>query len=262
MWGRIYAIAKNTFIEAARNRAFIGLGLASVGIVVSALALSSLAVSDQQARVLVDYGLFVIGLLEVVIAIILGVILIHKEVDRKTFYLVLSKPVRREEVVLGKFLGLCSVLAIALVIMSAAWLFCLRYKGVEISPWMGMALVLSFLEALVVTSIAVFFSSFATPILSGVFTFGFFLLGRSVVVLRELLGARRVEIIRNPIAKSVAWLVAEFFPDLSVFDISKEIILVLPVSGEYLLGALTYALGFVVFFLASAMVIFRRRDFL
>ncbi|NOZ02226.1 MAG: ABC transporter permease, partial [Deltaproteobacteria bacterium] len=84
--GRIDAIARNTFIEAYRNRAFLGLGMAAVGMVVSSMALSQLAVTDQAGRVLVDFGLFSISLLEVIIAIVMGVILIYKEVDRKTFY--------------------------------------------------------------------------------------------------------------------------------------------------------------------------------
>lgn len=259
--GRIYAVALNTFIEASRNRAFVGLGIASVGLVATSMALSQLAVRDQAARVLVDFGLFAISLLEAVIAIVMGVILIFKEVDRKTFYLVLPKPVRRSEVILGKYVGLLGVLLVALVLMGAAWFISLWLRNCPIEADMIKALILIYVEAALVTSAALFFSSFATPIMSGVFTFGIFLVGRSVSLLDELLRARKGVLVRNPIARAIGEFVSAYFPDLSVFHIGKEIILGVPVGWDYVLGCALYCLGYSIFFLALAILIFRRKDF-
>ncbi len=261
MWVRIHAIALNTFIEASRNRAFVGLGISAVGLVVSSIALSQLAIRDQAARVLVDFGLFAISLLAVVIAVVMGVILIFKEVDRKTFYLVLPKPVRREEVVAGKFAGLLGVLAVAVVVMGAAWLTSLWVREVPIHPDMVKALLLVWMEAALITSIALFFSSFATPVMSGVFTLGIFLVGRSVPLLDELLRAKKGVLVRNPLARFIAQVVTDTFPDLSVFHVGKEVILAVPVGWDYVGGVALYCAGYCLFFLALGMLIFRRRDF-
>ncbi len=260
-WVRVHALALNTFIEASRNRAFVGLGIAAVGLVASAIAVSQLAIRDQAARVLVDFGLFAVSLLSVVIAIVMGVILIFKEVDRKTFYLVLPKPVRRSEVVAGKFAGLLAVLVVAVALMGAAWFLSLWARDVPLNPDMVKALVLVWLEAALLTSVALFFSSFATPVMSGVFTFGIFLVGRSIPILEELLRAKKGVLVRSPVARTIAEAVTGTFPDLSVFHVGKELILGVPVGWDYVAGVTLYCAGYCIFFLALGMLIFRRRDF-
>jgi ABC-type transport system involved in multi-copper enzyme maturation permease subunit len=258
---RVLAIARNTFVEAARNRAFVGLGVAAVGLVVSSIVLSSLALSDQMSRVLIDFGLFVIGLLEVVIAVVLGVILVFKEIDRKTFYLVLPKPIRRSEVIVGKFLGLQLVLWIALMLMSTVWIASLVWRGADVRPDMFKALPLCWMEAALITAVALFFSSFATPVMSGVFTLGVFLVGRDLYLLQELLGTPKGVLATNEAARAIAKATVHVFPDLSVFNISHEVILDIPVGWDYVGGAGLYALGYVVVFLALAALVFERRDF-
>ena len=259
---RVIAIARNTFVEAARNRAFWGLGVAAAGLVVSSIVASGLAVSDQASRVLVDFGLFAIGVLEVVIATVLGVILIYKEVERKTFFLVLTKPVHRHEVVLGKFVGLLGVLGVALLIMAAAWFVSLWTRGVLLSADMGRALLLSFMEGALVTSVALFFSAFATPVMSGVFTVGVFLVGRNIALLEELLAARKGPLVRSPLARAVAEAAVFIFPDLTRFGVEREVILGIPVTWEYVGACALYCAGYCLFFLALAALIFRRKEFL
>ncbi|MBM4395381.1 MAG: ABC transporter permease subunit [Deltaproteobacteria bacterium] len=259
---RISAIARNTFVEAARNRAFVGLGVAAVGLVVSSMVLSGLALSDQQSRVLVDFGLFSIALLEVVIAIVLGVILVFKEIDRKTFYLVLPKPVHRHEVLAGKFAGLLGVLAVALVLMAAAWFASLASRDVEFKPDMAKALALVWMEAALVTSAAIFFSSFATPVMSGVFSLGVFLVGRNVAVLEELLAGTKGPLVHNPLARTIAETTVFVFPDLTRFGVGREVILGIPVGWDYVGAAALYCAGYCLFFGALASLVFRRREFL
>lgn len=258
---RIYAIALNTFIEASRNRAFVGLGIAAVAMVVASRAISELAIRDQAQRVLIDFGLFAISLLAVIISVVMGVILIFKEIDRKTFYLVLPKPVRRSEVVIGKFAGLIGVIAIAVIVMGCAWFLSLWWREVPINGDMAKALLLIWLEAALITSVALFFSSFATPIMSGVFATGIFLIGRSVPLLEEMLQAKKGALVRNPFARALARFVVDTFPDLSVFHVGKEIILGVPVTWEYVAAVLLYCAGYCLFFLALGILIFGRRDF-
>lgn len=258
---RIAAIARNTFIEAARNRAFLGLGIAAVGLVASSMAISGLAIADQMARVLMDFGLFAISVLEVVIAVTMGVILVFKEVDRKTFYVVLTKPIRRSEVLAGKFFGLVAVLAIALVVMAIAWVGSLLLRDVPLRPDMAQALVLAWMQAVLVTSVALFFSSFASPILSGVFTLGVYLVGTTLYVLEDLLTLTKGLLASNEAARAVAKTAVAVLPDLSVFNVGKELILGIPIGWDYVAAAGAYCLGWCFLFWGLASLIFERRDF-
>ncbi|HOC98927.1 MAG TPA: ABC transporter permease [Myxococcota bacterium] len=258
---RTFAIARNTVLEAIRNRAFLGMGIAAFGLVVSSIALSSLAVRDQAERVLVDFGLAATSLMEIVIAITMGVILVFKEIDRKTFYLVLPKPIRRSEVIAGKFVGLLGVLGASLLLMAAGWLISLQVKGISIPAGVPQALLLVWAQAALITSVAIFFSSFASPVLSGVFTFGVFMVGSSVTVLQELMQARKGMLATPGPARLIAEGAVAVFPDLSVFNVGKELILRIPVTWEYVGASMLYCGFYCLFFLAIGALVFQRRDF-
>ncbi len=258
---RVLAIARNTVLEALRNRAFLGMGIAAFGLIVTSIAISGLAVRGQTERVLIDFGLATISLFEVVIAITMGVILIYKEIDRKTFYLILPKPIRRSEVMVGKFAGLLVVLAVSLILMTIGWIVSLLARGVSLPAGMPQALVLVWCQAALITSVALFFSAFTSPVLSGVFTFGVFMVGASVEILRELLAARKGALSEPGPARLVAEAAAAIFPDLSVFNVGKEVILQVPITWDYVGASLFYCACYCLFFQAAGALIFQRRDF-
>jgi ABC-type transport system involved in multi-copper enzyme maturation permease subunit len=259
--GRIHAIAKNTFVEAYRNRAFVGLSIVAVLLVIASLLLSQLAIKDQAKRVVIDFGQFAISLLSVVTAVVLGVILIFKEIDRKTFYLVIPKPINRHEVILGKYLGLMEVLFIVILVMGLAWFLAMKVSECPLNNDMTKALVLVLFEASIVVSVALFFSSFATPIMSGIFAFGFYLVGCSTSVLQDILHAKKGAIVTSEFLRSFSKAIVYIFPDLAVFNVSKEIILDVPVTWDYVFGCFLYALGYSLFFILLAILVFRRREF-
>lgn len=258
---RIYAISLNTFIEAIRNRAFIGLLIMALSFIIFSIVLSELAISDQRERVLKDFGLFAISTFSVFIAVILGVILIYKEVEKKTFYTILPKPVRRYEVIIGKYIGLIVILLILLIVLTIAWLMCLLSKNVPLSLNLIKALILIFFEVSMITATALLFSSFSSPILSGIFTFGIFLIGRTLFIIEEILHAKKGIIIKAPLIKSFAEIVTKVFPDLQVFNVSREIILGIDIGGKYILSAFGYSLCYSMLFLIIAILLFERRDF-
>lgn len=258
---RTFAIARNTVLEAVRNRAFLGMGIAAFGLIVTSIAISGLAVRGQTERVLIDFGLSTISLLEVVIAITMGVILVYKEIDRKTFYLILPKPIRRSEVLAGKFLGLLAVLAVSLILMTIGWIISLVARGVDLPAGMPQALVLVWAQAALITAVAIFFSAFTSPVLSGVFTFGVFIVGSSVTILQELLTARKGMLGEPGPARAVAEVSAAIFPDMSVFNVGKELILQIPITWEYVGSCLLYCAFYCLLFQAAGALIFQRRDF-
>jgi Cu-processing system permease protein len=118
---RMLAVAVNTFREAVRDRVLHGvLGLA-LAFLLFTLALAQLAL-DQQRRVVLDLGLSSISLFSVIMSVFLGSSLLYKEIERKTLYVILPKPIRRHEFLLGKYFGIVLTVAVFVAIMGAVQL--------------------------------------------------------------------------------------------------------------------------------------------
>jgi len=258
---RILAIARNTFKEAARNRAFIGLMLGALALILASLVVSELVVFDQRKRVVQDFGLFFISFAGVVISIIIGILLVFKELERKTIYSLLSKPLHRWEFISGRYLGMFLVLTVVVLALSLAWFVVLGLREVPIRLVFIKGVVLVLCELSVVSAVAVLFSSFSTPVLSGIFTFGIFVLGRQVYFIEEMLTARKGLFVSAPHLRPLGNAVVGIFPDLSMFDVSREILLEITVSWTHVLQSAGYALSYVVICVALAAVIFQKRDF-
>jgi ABC-type transport system involved in multi-copper enzyme maturation permease subunit len=259
--GRILAITMNTYKEAARNRAFIGLMLGACALILSSLVISELVVFDQRKRVVQDFGLFFISLAGVIISIIVGVLLVFKELERKTIYPLLSKPVHRHEFILGRYFGQLLLLVTVTAVLSLGWVLVMMAREVTLRLEFFQAIVLIMGELSVVSAVAILFSSFSTPILSGIFTFGIFVLGREVYFIDELLSSSKGLFVSLPQVRPFGEAVTRIFPDLSVFDVSKEILLELDVSWQYVGLSMGYALAYVVLLITAAALIFERRDF-
>jgi ABC-type transport system involved in multi-copper enzyme maturation permease subunit len=258
---RILTVALNTFKEAVRNRAFIGLMLGALVLILASLIVSELVVFDQRKRVVQDFGLFFISFAGVVISITIGVVLVYKELERKTIYSLLPKPLFRHEFILGRYLGIFVILLTVVSSLSGAWLVVLKLQEVTLQPAFAKGIILILGELSVVAAVALLFSTFSTPVLSGIYTFGIFVLGRQIYFIEELLHARKGIFVSAPQLRPFGKAITAVFPDLSLFDISKEILLEVNISWHYVLSALGYGFCYSVLLIALAAVIFQRRDF-
>ncbi len=250
-----------TFLESIRHRALMGLLLAALGFMGFSLVLSALALQDQALRVVTNFGVFSLSFLGVTIAIILGVILVYKEIERKTIYTVLSKPVPRPLFVLGKYLGLAAMLVVSITLLTGAWFLVIYFRGGVPGIDHFYAAILILAEVLLVTSVAVFFSTFASPVLSGIFTFGFFLIGRNIPVIEHMLRQRKGLFTDFPFLRPVGDLLAQGCPDLTVFQASNELLHGIPISASFVAQAILYAGSYAVVLLSLGVLIFQRRDF-
>ena len=256
------SLAWISFLESIRHRALLGLLLTSLGFIGFSMVLSALAVRDEGVRVVIDFGLMCISLLGVITAIILGVILVHKEIARRTIYSVLSKPVPRPIFVLGKYAGLCGMLLATLAVLSLAWFGVLMARGgVPGLPHVAAAL-LVLVEVWLITSIAVFFSTFATPVLSGIFAFGIFLIGRNVPIIEHLLRRKGGFFAENPWLRPFGEGLVAVFPDLTTFQVSDHLLHGMDVPWPYVGASVGYAASYIVLFLCLGMLLFQRRDFI
>jgi ABC-type transport system involved in multi-copper enzyme maturation permease subunit len=179
MLSRITSIARNAFREAVRDRVLYNLVVFVLLLIAGAIFLGELS-AGQEAKIIVDLGLSAILLFGVFIAIFVGVGLVYKEIERRTLYAILSKPIGRGEFLLGKYLGLCLTLLVNLAIMgfglSLALLYVKRgWDPLVVRIW--PAILLIYLELMILTGVAMLFSAFSSPALSALLTFFVFVIG-------------------------------------------------------------------------------------
>jgi len=261
MSGRIWAIALNTFREAVRIRVLYGILILLIGANLMALVLGSLAASES-ARVTRDVGLAGISLFGSLTAIFLGVFLLYGEVQRRTIHAIVTKPIERWEFVVGKYAGMALVLSVLVVAFSLVMLATLTLQGVDITSAVFKAMILAWFEVLTVAAIAIFFSSFSTPFLSGIFALALWVIGR---ITPDIEAATRSA---SPVISAVTRVTLYIVPDLHLFAVSGRTVdgADVSVNGDFVswgyvgLSSL-HAVGWIVGLLIFAAALFHRRDF-
>jgi ABC-type transport system involved in multi-copper enzyme maturation permease subunit len=258
MLGRIAAIAGNAFREAVRDRVLYNLVLFVLLLTGAAIFIGELS-GGQERKIIVDLGLSAMLLFGVFIAIFVGVGLVYKEIERRTIYAIFSKPVGRGEFVLGKYLGLCLTLFVNVVLMGAGVSLALLYvaRGWEplaLSIW--PAILLIYVELMILTSISLLFSSFSSPALSALLTFFVFIIGHFSADLKSLatsLGSSAARLF----FRSIYYLL----PNLANYSFITP-----AAHGEMpntasLFASILYALVYVTVILAATTLVFSRRNF-
>src|SRR5882672_737371 len=179
VWGRVAAIARNAFREAVRDRVLYNLVLFVLLLTVAAIYLGDLS-AGQERKIIVDLGLSAMLLFGVFISIFVGVGLVYKEIERRTVYAIFAKPVGRGEFLLGKYLGLCLTLLVNVVIMGVGISLALIYTKRGLDPlaasiWPSILLI--YCELVILTAVALLFSTFSSPTLSALMAFFIFIIG-------------------------------------------------------------------------------------
>lgn len=183
--GKILTIARNTFREAVRDRVLYNLIVFVLLIIAAAILLGDLT-DGHEARTIVNLGLNAMLLFGVFIAIFVGVGLVSKEIEKKTVYAILSKPVSRRDFIVGRYLGLCLTLLVNVCVMGVGVSIALAIVGggrLAFTAWGAIGLI--YLELTVMTAIAIFFSSFSSPALSALLSFLVFIIGHFSASLRD-----------------------------------------------------------------------------
>lgn len=261
-FGRIWAIALNTFREAARIRVLYGILVLVVASNLLAIVMGEMSIREE-ARVARDVGLAGISLFGSLTAIFLGVFLLYSEVQRRTIHAIVSKPIERWEFVVGKYLGMALVLTLLVALFGASMAALLGMQGLALTSAVVKAIALAWGEVLVVAAIAIFFSSFSSPFLSGIFALGLFALGRLTPDIEA--AAKSAS---EPWIRVVTRVALEVVPDLHLFSISGRTLEGEAVSvhgdfvpWQYVGSSLGYGALWIIGLLAAASLLFSRRDF-
>ncbi len=251
---KVLSIALNTFRENLRDKLLYNLLVFALLMIGSSLLLMRLTLGEFH-RLLLDVGLGSINIFGVLIAIFVGIGLVNKEIEKKTIYTIVSKPVARYQFLVGKYLGLTLTLLVNTLVMAGGLLLVLFAQSVPIESVLFKALGLIFMEFMVITAVALLCSTFTSATLSAIFTLATYVIGHLTADLKTF-GEKMDEGMR-----AVVTGLYYILPNLERFNLKGNVIHHIEVSGTDLVLIVVYGLTYVAFLLMSASIIFQRRDF-
>lgn len=255
---RILAIALNTFREAVRDRVLYNLVIFVLLLTAGAIFVGELS-AGEEAKVIIDLGLSACLLFGAFISIFVGVSLVYKEIERRTVYAIFSKPVGRGEFLVGKYFGLCLTLLVNVLVMGVGVSLALLYVRRGFDPLIFRiwpALLLIYVELMILTVVALLFSSFSSPALSALLTFFVFIIGHFSADLKTLAAS-----MGNAGARVLFGAIYYLLPNFANYSYITEAGHGLMPDARASVGALLYAVFYIAALLAAATLIFNRRNF-
>lgn len=256
MTSRLSAIALNTFREAVRDRVLYNLIVFVLLLVASAPLFGTISIGIERV-ILVNVGLSAISFFGVVIAIFIGIGLVSKEIEKKTLYTILSRPVRRWEFIVGKYCGLMLTLVINAFLMTVGFYLALliterKLTSSDAGPLVAIYFIV--LQFLMMTAITLLFSSFSTPLFSAIFAFSLFAIGTFAEDVHNF--AAGAQGITRWLATAAAYLV----PNFSSLNIIGQVAHGQGVGSNLILANTGYALLYSTAVIAGAVLVFERRN--
>ena len=254
--GRILVIASNVFREVIRDRVLYLIGFFAI-LLLAAVALLPQVAAGTENKIILDVGLAAIEVLGLIVTVFVGTSLVNKELEKRTVFVLIAKPISRSEFIVGKHLGLSAVLAVLLILMTAIYLGVLYFSRI---PYPLVSTLISvlylFLQLSLITAVALVFSVFTSSLLATLLTFAVYLMGhftRDLVTLGNLS--------KNPDVQRLTQAIYLVLPDLSRLDLKNQAVYgILPDPTTLLVNA-GYGLLYTVLLLAIAILIFSAREF-
>jgi len=251
----LLVVAQNTFRETVRDKILYNLVFFALVLIGASVLLGTLTIGEQ-ARIVNDVGLAAINLVGVIMGIFVGIGLVSKEIERRTIYTILARPITRTQFVLGKYCGLVFIGGLNIAIMFVMFLSTIWLSGNAIFGSLFQAVELIWVEVLLLTALAMFFSTFSSPTLSAIMTLGFYVIGHLTGDLKAI-----AEKTKNPATEGFMTALYYVCPNLEWLNVKGQAASGVPVSGEYQVAATAYGLLYAGLLLLGACRIFERRDF-
>jgi ABC-type transport system involved in multi-copper enzyme maturation permease subunit len=263
----IVLVAGAVFRESVRDRVPYGMVVFAILLMAASYLISQLT-AGQDLKIIKDLGLAAIAIFGLLIAVFIGIGLVAKEVERKSVYGLLSKPISRPQFVLGKFAGLMLTLVVNISAMTVAFYGVLLYMKLSnpllelaapapaLDPRLLVAIGLILAELMVVTAVALFFSTFSSALLATMLTLGLWVAGHFNADLRNF-----EQVVDSAAVAWIARVLYYVLPNLAPFDVKAEVVHGFPVSVRHVALTLTYAVIYTGLLLTAAVAVFRRRDF-
>jgi len=254
---RAGVVALNTFREAVRDRVLYNLVFFALMMIGAAILVGQISIGIDRL-VIVNLGLSAISIIGLVMAVFIGVGLVYKEMEKRTLYSLLAKPIRRSQFLVGKYAGLLLTLAVNTSLMTMGLAAALYYVGrpfVRADVSILVAVYFILLELALVTALALFFSCFSTPMLSTLFTLGIYITGLFAGDIREF-----GDLTHSPFMKGVTRALYYLLPNFHNFNAIAPAAHGETVPFSLVAQNTAYAFLYVAVLLSAASAVFSGRD--
>lgn len=251
---RILAVARNTFRESVRDKVLYVLLFFAAVTIFGSKALGWISIG-QDIKIVKDISLAAVSVFGVLIAIFVGTNLVYKEVDKRTIYTIICRPMHRWEFIVGKYVGLAALLAVVTAVMAVVASVYVVALGGGLDMTFAAAVLLIYWQLLLVTALAVLLSACTSPILGAIIVFSTYVVGHATNIFMDL-----PDHLRGTFAERMMRFAYYVIPNLSNFDIRAEAANGVPVSPGYVLWALVYGTVFTVMLLVLASLAFQDKD--
>jgi ABC-type transport system involved in multi-copper enzyme maturation permease subunit len=250
-------VALNTFREAVRDRVLYNLAFFALAMIAASILVGQVSIGIEE-MVIVSLGLSAISVIGLLMAVFIGVGLVSKEMDKRTLYAILAKPVRRWEFLLGKFGGLLLTLTVNTVAMGAGLFLALRLVKQSGDPLEGPVLIAVYfilLKLALVVALALLFSCFTTPLLSILYTAGLYIAGLFVTDMRNF----QSQTMSRALQTLLRWL-SYLLPNFENFDVMASAAHGRAIPGVLIAQNTAYAALYCAVLLSAAAAILTRRN--
>ena len=255
----VWVIARTTFGEALRKKILNVVMLVAVGMIIFSVSFAFFS-AREELTIIKSMGLGVVAIAGMFIAVVLGINLVPAEIEKRTIYTILSKPVRRHEFLLGKFLGALITILVNLLLMSLVFMVMVTWKNQwhpELALLKGILMI--FFQLLLLSSVALVFSVFTTPVVNFFLTSAVYMVGSlSEITLSMSRGEGK-----NPLVKGFYWLVHYAVPNFANFFTQNPLIhpdVTIKNEAVYYAQNILYAIVYAAALLIVAILAFDRRD--
>lgn len=252
---RVFAIAVNTFRESVRDKILFSLII--LGFLLIAASKIFVPISIGQAeKIIKDFGVGLIEIFGLFIVVLIGTRILYHEIERKTIYSIITKPVKDWEFVTGKFFGLYYlVITVQVILFAIFFLFCRLYLG-SFDWFLLNTLYFYLFEFLLLDAVAVFLSCFTTPITAGILTLLVFFIGHLTHYLRELVLVLKLENL-----KGLMSFLYFILPNFSVFNVKASVVYHHQISINTYLLAISYSILYSMILLIISSVLYAKREY-
>jgi Cu-processing system permease protein len=254
---RAGAVALNTFREAVRDRVLYNLVFFALLMMVAAIFVGQISIGIEE-MVIKSLGLSAISVIGLLIAVFIGVGLVYKEMDKRTLYALLAKPVRRWEFLLGKFGGLVLTLAVNTLAMAAGLFAALLYVKHNLERTDAVLLIAAYfilLKLMLVVALALLFSCYTTPLLAILYTSALYIAGLFVEEMRTFHFTTA-----NPALEAMLRGLSYLLPNFENFNVMAAAVHGREIPGALILQNTVYAALYSVIVLLVAAAVFSRRN--
>jgi Cu-processing system permease protein len=252
----IIPIAYNTYKESVRDKILYVILLFSVFMTGTSFFLSALSLG-QNNKIVVDLGLASINIFGVLITLFVGTSLLYKEIDKKTIYLLLSKPLRRSDFIIGKHLGLSLTLFVVVSLMTVFFYGIILVTGAPVIIEYLWAILLSYMELVVLIAVALVFSTISPPIMSSLYTLAIYIIGHFS---NDLVAFGKMT--QNETIVTITKAIYYILPDLEKFNVKNLVVYSADkINYDLITGSIGYGLLYTFMLLSLAVLSFELKDF-